>query len=343
MRAALLIAPHTFVVQDHPHPEPLGDEVLVRVTHAGVCGSDVHFYETGRIGEVVLTRPFIMGHEFSGVIEIPADSSPLAAGTRVAVDPAVPCGRCSFCREGRFNSCPDIRFTGFPPYPGAFSEYVAIPAENVFPLPDAVPDTAGPLLETLSVALHGVDLVPEVKGRTCAVLGAGPVGYLTALVLLHRGADLILITEPVPERRAIVEANLCSHVFDPAQADAIREHLRIHADHGPEFVFEAAGMPDSFQMAFDLARPGGRVAIFGIYPAGTHPIDFTNARRKELEVIFVRRSLPANYPVAIQLVASGGINLNPLMTHLFPLDKIAQAFDLVARKRDGVMKATLAI
>lgn len=343
MQAALLIAPHTFVVQDHPHPEPRGNEMLIRVKHAGICGSDIHFYESGRIGEVVLREPFIMGHEFSGVIEIPSENSPLAAGTRVAVDPAVPCGRCSFCREGRFNICPDIRFTGFPPYPGAFAEYVAIPPENVYPLPEEIPDAAGPLLETLSVALHGVDLVAGVQGKTCAVLGAGPVGYLTALVLLQQGANLVLITEPVPERRAIVEANLGVPVYDPGQVEFIRKHLRDATDCGPELVFEAAGMPESFQMAFDLTRPGGRVAVFGIYPAGEHPIDFTNARRKELDVLFVRRSLPGNYPRAIQLVAAGEINLNPLMTHLFPLAKIAQAFELVAHKREGVMKATLAV
>jgi len=344
MQAAVLTAPRQFSLREVPAPIPQPGEVLVRVRYAGVCGSDLHFWSEGRIGDVFLAEPFVMGHEFSGII---ADHCGIpnapAAETRVALEPAIPCGHCPFCRTGRTNICPQVRFTGFPPYTGAFAELISVPVENVYPLPASIPDDFGPALETLAVALHGLELVLEVQGKTCAVLGAGSVGLLVLLELLRREANVVLVTEPVPDRREIARRLGCPHVFDPRSEDEIRDHLNRICPYGPKLIFEAAGEPESYQQALDLARPGGVVCLYGIYPKGSFTIDFNHARRKELAVHFVRRSLPRNYPEAIRLVASGEIDVRPILTHRFPLTRIAEAFELSYSRRDGVIKPIVRI
>ena len=166
MKAAILTAPRTFNSASVELPPPGKNEVLVRVLCAGVCGSDLHFYESGRIGDAVLAEPFVMGHEFMGVIaENYALSHAPAVGTRVAVDPAFSCGECEFCRSGEKTSVPSSAFAGSLPYSGAYCEFIHVPVQNVFPIPDSITDEEGPVLETLAVALHGLELIPPVKGK----------------------------------------------------------------------------------------------------------------------------------------------------------------------------------
>jgi L-iditol 2-dehydrogenase len=342
MKAAFLTKPRQFEIRDIAQDAPAKNSVLIKLTHAGICGSDLHFFETGRIGDVVLTDPFIMGHEFSGVV---ADTNHVtgapAVGTRVAVDPAVACEECVFCRNHQHNLCANMQFTGFPPYPGAFREWIWMPVENLFPMPDCVSSAVGPLLETLAVAVHGLELMPDVRDTTCAVLGAGAVGLLTALVLKDAGANIVLVTEPVAERRQKASEAGCEFVFDPHDTAGIESHLNQVTDFGPEFVFEAAGEPESYQMALDIVRPAGRVCLFGIYPSGAMPLSFTQARRKEITIKIVRRSLPKNYPEAIHLVETGRVDLLPLATHIRPFDDIQTAFEMASKKDDGVLKAIL--
>ncbi|MBN2328402.1 MAG: alcohol dehydrogenase catalytic domain-containing protein [Candidatus Omnitrophica bacterium] len=340
MKAALLTAPQTFQIESIPPPQPKEGEVIVRVKRAGVCGSDIHFYEAGRIGETVLTDPFLMGHEFSGVIEDACGvSGAPQEGARVAVDPAVHCGVCPFCLAGRPNICPDVKFTGFPPYSGAFAEYISIPVQNVYPMPDEISDDCGPLLETLAVAVHTLELMGDVQGKNCAVLGAGPVGMLTMLTLRHYGANVRFLTEPVKDRREKAMQLGCEFAFDPAQTDEIEDHSKRTTNYGPDIIFETAGEPESYQAALEWVRPGGTVCIIGIYPQGAMPLDFTAARRKEAVIQLVRRSLPHNYPEAIRLAAEGAIDLPPLATHNFPLERIGDAFSTAHHKTDGVIKA----
>ncbi len=344
MQAALLTASKQFSLWNISPPKPASGEVLVRVNRAGICGSDMHFYLTGRIGDAQLQEPFLMGHEFSGVIEdengIP--SSP-PKGTRVAVEPAVHCGECPFCKSGRPNICPHVRFTGFPPYPGAFAEYISIPVENVYPLPDTISDDMGPVLETLAVAIHAIELMPDPRGKNCAVIGSGSVGMLVALLLVKHGARIVMVVEPVAERRGKALEVGCLAACHPSEDDTIKAILQSHTDYGVELVYEAAGEPEAFQQAFEIARPGGSVCFIGIYPYGSFMIDFTHARRKELQSIFVRRSLPRNYPEAIRLVSEEGLEIQKVMTHSFPLQEIGTAFELACSRREGAIKTLLRI
>ncbi len=344
MKSAILTQPKTFELSDSEVPSLQENEVLVQVNRAGVCGSDLHFYLHGKIGSVTLQEPFRMGHEFGGVI---ADTNGLPdsppKGTRVAVDPAVPCGECKYCKMGRSNICPKVKFTGFPPYKGAYAEFIPMPLECIFPIPDSIPDEQVPVIETLAVAVHGLELSPNVRGKQCALIGAGSVGMLVLLLLQHHGADVVLVTEPVAARREKVKELGCPNVFDPNDTEEIDAHLQTLCPHGVELIFEAAGEPESFQQSFDLVAPGGRVHLFGIYAEGKMPLDFNAIRRQEAEVIFVRRSLPKNYPEAIKLVESKAIDIAPLVTHQFPLENINDAFIMASNRSDGVVKAILTI
>jgi L-iditol 2-dehydrogenase len=344
MKAAALTAPKTFAFIDQPKPHLQANQVLVKVRRVGICGSDLHFYSSGKIGDVVLQDPFVMGHEFMGEI---ADTNRLPQsppmGTRVAIDPAVPCGKCVFCQTGRGNICPNVKFTGFPPYSGAFTDYIAIDIENVFALPDNITDIEGPVIETLAVAIHALEIMPDVKGKTCAVLGAGSVGMLVILLLLHHGANVVLVTEPVADRRKIAHTAGCDFVVSPDEHNAIHDYLKRTTEFGPELIFEAAGEPEAFQMALDIARPGGEICFIGIHPEGNMTLDLTSMRRKELRTVYCRRSLLSNYPTAIDLVANQHINIKPLITHEFSLDQIGKAFHLAHQRIDGIVKGVLEI
>jgi len=315
---------------------------LVRVTAAGVCGSDLHFYSAGRIGEVVLDQPFVMGHEFSGVVEDAGEfSAEFPKGARVAAEPSIPCGTCFYCRENRPNLCLNLTFVGFPPKGGGYAEYIALPKENLHRLPDCIPDSQGPLVETLAVAIHTAELMGDTRGKSVAILGAGPVGLLTFLHLRHCGASVVYMTEPVESRREFARSLGVPMVLQPDDLQAIAEQERFLDGVGPEYVVEAAGEPASYAQAMQIVRRGGTVVYCGIYPHGAMSIDFTPARRKELRMIFVRRSLPRNYSEAICLAASGEVNLAPFCRTIYPLDQIANAFQDACERVSGLVKAIL--
>ncbi|MFH1742975.1 MAG: alcohol dehydrogenase catalytic domain-containing protein [bacterium] len=342
MRAAFLTGPRTIECKDIPAPNKGENEVLVRVRAAGVCGSDLHFYSAGRIGEFVLKGPFVMGHEFSGVVEDPGTfADRLPKGTRVAIEPSIVCDSCLFCCQGRPNLCLNLSFVGFPPKGGGFAEYVSIPPQNLYPLPDSIRDEEAPLVETFAIALHTVELMGEVSGKTVAILGAGPVGLLTLLELRRCGASVSFVTEPVSFRRETARSFGAEAVLDPHDSQTLSKCQQDLDGLGPDFVVEAAGEPESFQQALDIVRPGGTVVYCGIYPLGSMPIDFNSARRKELRVLFVRRSVPRNYSEAVRLVAGGEIDLSKLAGGAYPLDRISEAFRDAEARIPGLIKAIL--
>jgi len=342
MQAALLTAPKTFELRDIPKPDRQEGEILVRVTAAGVCGSDLHFYSEGRIGEMVLTEPFVMGHECAGIVDEAGEfSSELPKGTRVAIDPSVSCGSCVLCRAGRANLCLNLRFLGFPPESGAYAEFISVPRSSLHLLPDSVKDREAPLLETLAVALHTVELAGDVSGRSVAVLGAGPVGLLILLELRRQGARVALVTEPVAYRRELAGSLGAKLALDPGDTDTIEDCRRRLDGLGPEVVIEAAGEPGSFRQAMEIVRRGGSIVYCGIYAPGTMPIDFTPARRKELRMVFVRRSMPHNCVDALRLVSEGAFDLSPFAGKIYPLNKVTQAFRDAEMRVPGLIKAII--
>jgi L-iditol 2-dehydrogenase len=342
MRAARLHGIGDIHIDRVPRPAPGPGEVLLKMAAVGVCGSDVHYYLDGGIGDAVVTAPIIMGHEPSAYVAgLGAGVEDLEIGQLVAIEPAIPCGHCEMCLTGHPNLCPNVRFCGTPPIDGVFSEYAVMPAENCVPLPDGFSPVEGALLEPLGVAIHTVDLSHIRVAQTVVVLGAGPIGLLIAAVARAAGAGQILMTEPIPERRAFALDFVADAVFDPNEQDVVAEVLRATHGRGVDIAFEAAGAQDTPQNGVDMLRPGGTLALCGI-PSGEDRLTLTasSTRRKGLTIKMVRR-MKFVYPRGILMVQQGMIDLKAIATHFVSLDEIPQAFEMVAGYQDGVIRAVV--
>jgi L-iditol 2-dehydrogenase len=334
MRVARLHGSGDIRVSDEVVPEPGPGEQLVRVTAVGICGSDLHWYDQGSIGDAQISHPLVLGHEGAGVI---ADGP--RRGQRVAIDPAIPCGVCRSCRDGYRNLCPRVRFAGHGGTDGMMREFMTWPDELLHPLPDELSDADGAVLEPLGVALHGYDLGHLPLGGTAAVIGAGPIGLLLIQVLRAAGARSVLAADPLPHRREAAAKFGADQVIDPggAPAEAVAsgvETLLEGEDLGVDVAFEIAGTNDGVRLAMDAVRPGGRVVLAGIPDDDLTTFSASVARRKGLTLALVRRMNEA-YPRAISMAARGQVDLGPVVTHHFPLAGVDTAFR-AANRRTGL-------
>jgi len=331
-------------VETVPCPEPVEGELLIRVRAVGVCGSDVHYFHDGGIGITKVTEPHELGHEFSGVVAAlgPGVDGP-PVGTRVAVEPAIHCGHCEFCLEGHPNICPQVQFVSTPPLGGSLVEYLAHPAELVFPMPDAMDFADGAMLEPLGVAIHTVNLARLRPGDTVAILGSGPIGLLTLEVARLSGAAKAYATDLEPERLAAAQRLGASAVFQADGADPVAWISELTQGRGVDVVFEAAWAAETVGQAVAMVKPGGRVVIGGI-PSGADAITYpaSTARRKGLTIKMVRR-MKHTYPRSISLVQDGLVDVQSLITHRFPLEAASEAFELVDARADGVIKALIEV
>jgi L-iditol 2-dehydrogenase len=343
MRASRLHGVRDLRLEELPRPTPGPDEVLLQVACVGVCGSDVHYYQHGRIGTQVVEEPIIMGHEFSARIAARgAAVSGLELGQLVAIEPGISCGQCEPCLHGHPNLCPEVRFCGTPPIDGVFAEYTVMPADNCFPLPEGMSAVEGAMLEPLGIAIHSVDLGHLKAGQTVAVLGAGPIGLLIAAAAKAAGASEIYVTEPLAYRRQFALDYVADAALDPETQDVVAGILHLTAGRGVDVTFEAAGTPDTPQQAAAVTRIGGKVVIAGIPPDGMMTMQADTVRHKGMTIKIVRR-MKHTYPRAIRLVQSGMVDVRPLATHLLPLERIPEAFEMVAGYRDGVLRAVIQI
>lgn len=344
MRAAGLFGLHDVRIVDVPHAGPPGPgEVLVRVAAVGICGSDHHYYNEGAIGSAIVDEGMIIGHEFSGwVAALGPGVTGLEVGQLVAVEPAIPCGTCEHCLQGHPNICPEVLFCGSPNHVGAMAEAIVMPAENCFALPDDLTPVEGAMLEPLGVAIHTVDLAHLSVGETVAVLGAGPIGLLTAAVARVNGAGTIYMTEPVAERRAFALDYAADGVFDPGAEDVVAATLDATGGRGVDVAFEAAGADETPDQAVRIARPGGKVVVVGIPDDDRMWMTASVVRRKGLTIKVVRR-MKHTYPRAIELVRSGAVDVARIATHIFPLDRIDRAFAVVDGYNDGVLRAVIQV
>ena len=320
----------------HREARPQADvgEGLLQIGVIGICASDLHWYCEGAIGEDRLERAVVPGHEFAGVVAEEMAVGGLAAGTRVAVDPAVPCGRCPYCEQGHPNLCPDVTFSGHGAYDGAMRQYMAWPASTFHPLPDSVSLVDGAMLEPLGVAIHAVDLGHVRPGMTVAILGCGPIGLLTLQVARLAGATQIVATDNY-QHRLLAARELGAGVTIQAQGGAENEEfLAAIGGEGAHVVFEAAGENSAVETAMAVARPSARVVLIGIPDDDRTSFRAAEARRKGLTIVMVRR-MKHTYPRALQLVEKGLVGVRSLVTHRFPLAEFQQAFDIAVR-REGI-------
>lgn len=317
-------------LHDEPVPTPGRGESLVRVTAVGVCGSDVHWFREGHIGGDRIETPLILGHECAGVIE---DGT--RRGERVAIDPAQACGQCSYCQEGNPNLCSVLRFAGHAPQDGGLRGYVAWPEHCLVPLPDALSDVEGALLEPLGVAIYAVELGEVGPGMSVGVFGSGSIGLLVLQVARVAGATRLFATDlpDVPHRLAAARA-LGATAFVVHDGREAGEVLAATEGRGVDVAFEAAGDPEAVEAAIAAVKPGGRAILIGIPSDDRVAFTASTARRKDLLIRVVHR-MKHTYPRAIQLVESGRVDLRALATHRFPLADVARGY-AVAQRREGI-------
>lgn len=340
MKAAKLHGIRDIRIEEMPEPEPRPGEALVQVRAVGICGSDLHYFKEGRIGETVASEPLILGHEAAGVVEAVREGvEDLKPGDRVAVDPALSCGKCEWCRKGHPNLCPHIRFFGTPPVDGALREYIAHPAEALFRLPQGLDYEDGAMLEPLGVALHAVDLAHLKPGQRIAVFGVGVIGLFVVQLARLFGAVQIFATDLFPFRLDLAGRFGADEVFRPDSEDPAAGIMEATGGRGVDVAFEAAWVHGTAEQAVEALAPGGTLVLIGI-PLGEDVVSFraSSSRRKGLTVKMVRRMKHA-YPRAIRMVERGLLDVRSPVTHRFPLDDVRRAFDMAAGYRDGVVKA----
>jgi L-iditol 2-dehydrogenase len=325
MRTLRLHAAGDLRLGDEPVPVPAAGESLVRITAVGICGSDLHWYAEGGIGDSGLARPLVIGHEFAGVV-----AEGPRRGERVAVDPAVPCGACEICATGAGNLCPAIRFAGHGRDDGALREFVAWPSRLLHPLPDDVSDAQGALLEPLGVALYALDLARPRVGGSVAVVGCGPIGLFVVQLARLAGADTVIAVDPLAHRREAALRFGADHAYaEHGQLEAAWPDL---TGAGVDIAYEVAGTDAALHTALTAARPGGAVVLLGIPGDDRTAFRASLARRKGLTLQLVRR-MHGVYPRALRLVAGGRVDAASLITASYPLERAADAFEQAATRR----------
>lgn len=314
----------------------------------GVCGSDLHTFRHGKIGEIRVERPFIVGHEFAGVVEAVGPEAtdgefrPLEPGTRVAVDPAQPCGHCELCERGHPNLCENLKFCGLFPDEGALCQWIRVPGRTCFPLPPEIDDAEAVMLEPLGVAIHAADLARLRVARSMAILGAGPIGLCILQVARLSGSDPIFVTDKFPWRLDLARRLGAAKAWNCDEVDPVEAVRQATGGRGVDVAIEAAWCDRSLDQAADMLVMGGRLVVAGISDDDRMSLKHSVARRKGLSILMVRRMKHA-YPRAIRLARSGAVQLGPLVTHRFPLPKAGEAFALNADYRDGVVKALVEV
>jgi len=344
MKQAVLTAPGEFEIADAPTPAPGPGEALLRITAVGVCGSDLHMFRAGEIGGVRIADAggaFVPGHECVGVVEAVgpgADAS--LVGRRVFVEPAINCGRCRWCLAGKPNVCPHHEFLGLPPRGGCLAERLVHPARLCEPLPEAIDDDAGVLLEPLAIAVHSLDRAGQLGGCPVAVLGAGPIGLTHVMLLARSGAGPLIVTDLLDDRLAAAGELGATHTLNPTRDDVAAAVADLTGGDGADIVFECAGAPETFEQMVEIAAPAGTVAVVGIPEADRLAFRHSLARRKGLDVRMVRRS-NRTFARALARTLGEGLPLGRLASHHWPLEEARAAYETAAGYRDGVIKAVV--
>src|ERR1700693_5492940 len=344
MLAAQLSNPHQFRLVDAPYiPDPAPGQIQVAVKAVGICGSDLHYFSDGGIGEARCVYPRGLVHEPAGVVhKIGSGVSGCSAGDRAVLEPALYCYHCEFCMTGHHNVCANLRFLSQPVDPGFYRGCVTLPAHNLLPLPANLSDQEGALAEPLAVVLHSMQFAAPRPGETAVVFGAGPIGLLTIAVLKLSGVTRVWSVEPVVHRRALARVLGAGVVIDPAGADPAREILRDTADRGVDIAIDCAGKADSINQCIESVRHAGRVVVTGIPSEDYVRLALHILRRKELAFYSVRRS-NHDSETALRLLAAHSKLFAPMLTHERPLAEIQPAFELCEQYADGVGKLTITL
>ncbi|MGQ9607773.1 MAG: NAD(P)-dependent alcohol dehydrogenase [bacterium] len=326
MKAAFLYKPGVIRIEEMEVPIPKDDEALIRLKAVGVCGSDVHFFEFGRIGDFVVKEPLILGHECAGeVVEIGKDVKNVKVGDRVAIEAGVPCRKCEFCRLGRYNLCSNVTFLATPPFHGAYREYITHPEDFLFKLPDNVSYQEGAMVEPLSVGTYAAERGNVNVRNTVAIIGAGTIGLMTLQVAKARGATEIIVTDLEPFRLELAKKLGATMTINAREEDPVKKVLQ-YTDGGADVVMEAVGAPQTIQQTIKMARPGAVIVWIGMPTTDEIPIRAVEAICKDVDIRGIFRYANAYRP-AIKLLASGKIDVKSMITTTFTLDHVQEALE----------------
>lgn len=342
-KAAYMHGTDKMIIKEIDVPEIKKDQVLVQLEYVGICGSDVHYYHSGRCGsyKVDLNEDFMLGHECAGtVVEIGEDVTSLQVGDRVALEPGITCGTCEFCKAGKYNLCPDVVFLATPPVQGCYEEYIAFPENMCFKLPDNVSTKEGALIEPLSVGFHAANQGNVQVGDTVVILGGGCIGLVTLLSCKAHGAGQIILADIVDARLEKAKELGATHVINSKEVDIKEEIARLTEGRGVDIVFETAGSPVTIAQTPFLVCKGGTIVLVGISAQEEINYNFAQIMDKEATIksVFRYRNI---YPKAIAAVASGAIDVNNIVTHEFDLEHIQEAFEEAVNNKTDLVKAVI--
>ncbi len=328
---------------EHSKPKILnGSDVLLQIDTIGVCGSDMHYYNEGKIGDQIIEFPFSVGHECSAkVVEVGNEVYKVKIGDTVAVEPAVSCHQCTQCLSGREHTCLNLNFLGCPgQIEGCLSEYIVMPENNCYPVPGNMNGEEAALVEPLSIGYYAVQFLENIKNKnTAAILGVGPIGLSVMLSLQSKGIENIFVTDKLDYRIRTAKTAGAAWGANPDKENIATIAGEINNELF-DVVFECCGKQDALDQAIDILKPGGILLIVGIPETDRISFDISKVRRKELTIQNVRRQNNCVQPV-IDLIASGKWDPNFMVTHRFPFDKTDEAFKTVANYEDNVIKALI--
>jgi len=329
-RCAYLDQMHRIVIAREEIPVPGDDEVLVKIMANGICGSDVHFFCEGRLGNFIVDRPYIPGHEASGVVAgFGKNVKGFSTGEHVVIEPGIPCGKCKYCRSGRYNLCPDVVFLSAPPINGTFCDYISVRWDSLFKIPENLSFEKAAMIEPAAVAIHAVNRASFGNGDTAAVVGAGPIGLLTLQAAKAAGAGKVICLDVFDKRLDMAKELGADEVINVSDG-------KVPADIA-DVVFETAGSSKATETIFALSMPGGVVVQVGWPEKNKVGIDIAQFIEKELNYAGVNRYANA-YPAAIQWVSDGRIDVEKLITHRFDFEQVAMAFEFTAKNKKDVIK-----
>lgn len=343
MKVAVMLGIGKMGFEERAIPQPKDDEVLVKLEYVGICGSDLHYYESGAIGDYVVKPPFVLGHEPGGtVVEVGKNVTHLKVGDRVALEPGKTCGHCEFCKTGRYNLCPDVVFFATPPVDGVFQEYVAHEAGLCFKLPDNVSTMEGALIEPLAVGFHAARQGGAQAGQVAVVTGAGCIGLVSMMALKAMGVSKVYSVDVMDKRLDKALELGADGVINGSREDAVKKVMELTGGMGCDLVIETAGTEITTRQAVQMTKKGATIVLVGYSKTGEIKMPISLALDKELtfKTVFRYRHI---YPMAIDAVASGRVNLKGIVTNEFALDDIQEAMDESVNNKADIVKAVVKI
>ncbi|GHU67650.1 sorbitol dehydrogenase [Clostridia bacterium] len=342
-KAAFMTGINKLELREVPVPEITPEEVLIRVEYVGICGSDMHYMEYGRIGDYVVEDDFVLGHECAGeVVSVGAKAKGLQVGDKVCYEPNLTCGECEYCRSGDYNLCPDVQYLSTPPVQGCFARYMAFPASLCFKLPENVSTKEGALVEPFSVGLEAAKAGGVKPGSRVLILGAGCIGLMSLLAAKTYGAADVTVVDIYPKRLEKALEIGATHVINATDEDPIAVYAKLTGSEGADVVIEAAGAVETTQQTVFLVKRGGTIILVGMPPEDEYIFNFAKLMGQVAQIKTIFR-FKNTYPMAIRAIADGSADIAKVVTNEFALSDITEAFNVNINKKAEVGKIVIRI